>query len=93
MLRRGIRRGTLAELNGKVSTPEQVHNLTAVRAIAAGTSSGLALKQDGTVWQWGWRYPVGSPITIPAQAGTSYLVERASSPTTALPFAHRRASS
>jgi hypothetical protein len=29
----------------------------------------------------------GSTITIPAQAGQSYLVERAASPTTALPFA------
>ena len=33
--------------------PVQVSGLTGVRAIAAGMSSGYALKDDGTVWSWG----------------------------------------
>jgi alpha-tubulin suppressor-like RCC1 family protein len=33
--------------------PVQVSGLTSVRAIAAGLSSGYALKDDGTVWAWG----------------------------------------
>jgi alpha-tubulin suppressor-like RCC1 family protein len=34
--------------------PAQVMNLTNVTAIAAGSSYSLALKQDGTVWAWGY---------------------------------------
>ncbi len=35
------------------STPVQVNALTNVVAIARGTSRGLALKSDSTVWMWG----------------------------------------
>jgi alpha-tubulin suppressor-like RCC1 family protein len=33
--------------------PVQVVGLTDVRAIAAGSAYGIALRQDGTVWTWG----------------------------------------
>ena len=35
------------------TTPVQVSGLTGVVAIAAGSSSSIALKNDGTVWAWG----------------------------------------
>jgi alpha-tubulin suppressor-like RCC1 family protein len=35
------------------SIPQAVHNLSGVRAIAAGCYHSLALKTDGTVWAWG----------------------------------------
>jgi alpha-tubulin suppressor-like RCC1 family protein len=34
-------------------TPAEVANLSGVTAIAAGTQHSLALRTDGTVWQWG----------------------------------------
>jgi alpha-tubulin suppressor-like RCC1 family protein len=37
-----------------VSTPAQVGGLSNVIAIAAGGDHGLALKNDGTVWAWGF---------------------------------------
>src|SRR5207245_3268576 len=35
------------------TTPIQVSGLTAVTAIAAGEQNSMALKADGTVWDWG----------------------------------------
>lgn len=35
-------------------TPTQVSGLTGVTAIAAGFSTGTAVKSDGTVWTWGY---------------------------------------
>ena len=37
-------------------TPVQVRGLTRVVAIAAGSTHGLALKTDGTLWAWGENY-------------------------------------
>ncbi|TDV37781.1 RCC1 domain-containing protein [Actinophytocola oryzae] len=34
--------------------PQRVSGLTGVTAIAGGTASGYALRNDGTVWAWGW---------------------------------------
>jgi alpha-tubulin suppressor-like RCC1 family protein len=38
----------------KSNVPVQVSSLTGVIAIAAGTYHSLALKNDGTVWAWGY---------------------------------------
>jgi alpha-tubulin suppressor-like RCC1 family protein len=38
------------------SRPQQVSGLTGVTAIAAGGSTGYALRGDGTVWAWGWNH-------------------------------------
>ena len=35
-------------------SPVQTTGLTQVKAVAAGVAHALALKQDGTVWSWGW---------------------------------------
>ncbi|HET9656024.1 MAG TPA: putative Ig domain-containing protein, partial [Kineosporiaceae bacterium] len=35
------------------AVPVQVSGLTGVKAVAAGTETGYALKSDGTVWAWG----------------------------------------
>jgi alpha-tubulin suppressor-like RCC1 family protein len=39
--------------SGGVASPVQVRGLTSVTAIAGGESHSLALKSDGTVWDWG----------------------------------------
>jgi alpha-tubulin suppressor-like RCC1 family protein len=36
------------------NTPVQVSGFSGVQAIAAGSYHSLALKNDGTVWAWGW---------------------------------------
>ena len=38
------------------STPVQVSGLTNIAAIAGGGNDTIALKNDGTVWAWGWNY-------------------------------------
>ncbi|KRE21939.1 RCC1 domain-containing protein [Paenibacillus sp. Soil522] len=38
------------------STPVQVQGLSSMVAIAAGNDHNLAVKSDGTVWQWGMTY-------------------------------------
>ncbi len=37
----------------RITSPQRIPGLNGVRAIAAGTGFGLALKLDGTVWAWG----------------------------------------
>jgi alpha-tubulin suppressor-like RCC1 family protein len=61
------------------NTPVQASELDGIEAIAAGFSHGLALKDDGTVWTWGFNqagqlgngtYTLGTPtvgINTPAQ--------------------------
>jgi uncharacterized repeat protein (TIGR01451 family) len=57
------------------SAPVQVSGLTGVVAIAAGGLQSLALKADGTVWEWGMNADSGvtnTPYTVraaPAQVG------------------------
>jgi alpha-tubulin suppressor-like RCC1 family protein len=47
----GTSNGTDSSAHSTV--PVRVSNLSDVKAIAAGYSSGYALKEDGTVWGWG----------------------------------------
>ena len=44
----------------------QVSSLTGIIAISAGRSHSLALKDDGTVWSWGWNHfgQLGNGSTI-----------------------------
>jgi alpha-tubulin suppressor-like RCC1 family protein len=63
------------------NTPVQASELNGIEAIAAGSSHGLALKDDGTVWAWGFNqngqlgngsYTLGTPtqgINIPMPVG------------------------
>ena len=63
------------------NTPVQASELDGIEAIAAGSSHGLALKDDGTVWTWGFNqtgqlgngtYTLGTPtlgINTPMQVG------------------------
>ena len=37
-----------------IATPGQISGLTDIRDIAGGGFHSLALKDDGTVWAWGW---------------------------------------
>ena len=61
--------------------PVQIHNLSNVINLAAGSCSGLALKSDGTVWGWGgnWHGELGcgdskSIHYSPVQAKDLYAV-------------------
>ncbi|MFC4809411.1 RCC1 domain-containing protein [Paenibacillus sp. GCM10023250] len=45
--------GTVSDYYDYHYSPSQVTGLDSVIAIAAGGSFGLALKSDGTVWEWG----------------------------------------
>jgi alpha-tubulin suppressor-like RCC1 family protein len=47
---------------GRSEVPVMVKNLTGVTAIAAGSSSGLAVKADGSVWGWGNLGGAGNPV-------------------------------
>lgn len=38
------------------NTPVQVPNLSGIVAVKAGTDHSLALKNDGTLWAWGYNY-------------------------------------
>ena len=40
--------------NTDSNVPVQVSSLTGITAIAGGGDHSLALKNDGTVWAWGW---------------------------------------
>ncbi len=44
--------GTTTSLNGNTAT--QVSGLTNIISITGGKSHSIALKDDGTVWVWGW---------------------------------------
>ncbi|MBF0450216.1 MAG: hypothetical protein HQK75_05900, partial [Candidatus Magnetomorum sp.] len=41
-------------LNKEIFAPQQITNLSDVRSIAAGAEHSIALKNDGTVWTWGY---------------------------------------
>jgi alpha-tubulin suppressor-like RCC1 family protein len=59
---------------GLFVTPLQIPDLAGVTAIAAGTNHTMALKDDGTVWEWGLS-STGTESWIPAQVpGLSGIV-------------------
>ncbi len=45
-------------------TPVQVNELTDVTAITAGDAHAVALKSDGTVWEWPWGSSSYGPVQI-----------------------------
>jgi alpha-tubulin suppressor-like RCC1 family protein len=49
------------------SSPVLVESLRDVAAVAAGGVSSLALKNDGTVWWWGWNSTLGMGASSPVQ--------------------------
>ncbi|WP_432933434.1 hypothetical protein ACQPZZ_17865 [Microbispora sp. CA-135349] len=79
---------------GKVHV--QIRNGTLVTvAVEAGADQNVTVRnpwpgQNVTVVDGGGATVLanqtGATITVPAQAGTSYLIQRASAPTTSLPF-------
>ncbi|MDP1551033.1 MAG: hypothetical protein Q8L97_12895 [Nitrosomonas sp.] len=68
-----------------VDKPTQVIGLTGIIKISAGSFNSLALKNDGTVWAWGWNNLYGAmgtgtamitPIPTPVQLeGLSNIVD------------------
>jgi alpha-tubulin suppressor-like RCC1 family protein len=54
----------------RCDVPAQVAGLSGVRAIAAGECHSLAVRDDGTVWEWGdnstYQIGHGAPTTTPA---------------------------
>lgn len=63
-------------------TPTQVNNLSSVVKIAAGAYHALALKEDGTLWSWGYNeYGIlGDNITPTRSNGTQYTLPRKHTP-------------
>jgi alpha-tubulin suppressor-like RCC1 family protein len=59
-------------------TPGPVLNLSNVMAIAAGEYFSLALKEDGTVWRWGFNYP-NIPEQIPGLTGVTAIAGQGTS--------------
>jgi len=47
--------GQIRSYQSSHTSPVQVQNLTNVVAVAAGPRHSLALRYDGTVWEWGYR--------------------------------------
>ncbi|WP_281884410.1 immunoglobulin-like domain-containing protein [Paenibacillus sp. YYML68] len=52
------------------NAPVQVPNMTNVIAVSAGDNYGLALKNDGTVWMWGYVPGQGYPDEVPILVGS-----------------------
>ncbi len=66
---------------GDVLTPQQIPGLSNVTAIAAGGYHSIALKNDGTVWFWGFSkdgtlgklHCIGSPAQIPGLSNVTAI--------------------
>ncbi len=59
-----------------ISTPVKVIGLSNVKAISASEFSSFALKNDGTVWQWGFIYSANSkntPFQVPIGANIANI--------------------
>src|SRR4029077_2617440 len=61
-------------------SPAQVPGLTNVVAIAAGRNRSLALKQDGSLWQWGAVYTT-TPVQVAGLINPSFPIVSGLSPT------------
>jgi gliding motility-associated-like protein len=55
----------------EIPQPVRVNSIDHVRAVAAGTGTAYALKQDGTVWQWGWMTMAACSHSLPAKIDIS----------------------
>jgi alpha-tubulin suppressor-like RCC1 family protein len=63
---------------GKERTPQQVSGLTQIVGIAAAGSFGVALRSDGTVWQWGGLHAPNlpaqtTPVQVPSLANIVHI--------------------
>ncbi len=69
---------------GGSSLPLQVRGLTSVAAVAAGENFALALRSDGTVWEWGTSYAGlnnTAPTQVPGLSGASAIAASANGAT------------
>lgn len=75
---------------GYTSSPVQVKGLTGIKAIAAGSNNGYALKNDGTVVSWGYGFLGGigngpananvlAPVTVAGLNGVKGLAAKSES--------------
>lgn len=55
----------IGETSEEVAIPTEVTGLTDVVAVSAGDYLSMALKKDGTVWQWGWEDRVNGFVPAP----------------------------
>ena len=60
-----------ASVSGALTTATPMPTLTGVKSVAANTGHGVAVKQDGTVWAWGYRGYIdcvaGQTAVVPMQ--------------------------
>jgi alpha-tubulin suppressor-like RCC1 family protein len=57
------------------SAPVQVPGLTGITQVSASGFQSLALRSDGTVWQWGWNRLTDylSPVEVPGLTGVTKI--------------------
>ncbi len=65
-------------LSNLISSPVMVEGISNVTAVSAGSGFSIALKDDGTVWSWGWDYDgvLGRGLTM-TQTGPQRIAKPA----------------